>query len=196
MRWLGHCVAVGEPMYRQLDGRGCPLVPDALSTNFTRWSRITPYEADCERAGSPLWQSARRHPRARECFSGITRRPPGLDMTPESPRARACSLPTKGSTTGFLARVWFGHWSDRRELKVFILACVIVAGGWRGITAKPTILLTQAAPAALAMIALIAARKTSRRRPLHELGPDRLGWSRTPGELSAPHARTVDVRSR
>jgi putative membrane protein len=39
-------------------------------------------------------------------------------------------------------------------VKVFFLCCVVVAGVFGGITAKPSIVLVQAAPAALALLAL------------------------------------------
>ncbi len=54
-------------------------------------------------------------------------------------------------------------WADRRELKVFFLGCVIVAGIFGGLTAKTSILLTQALPAAiaLAMVRLAAGRSHS-----------------------------------
>ena len=94
-----------------------------------------------------LWD----HPVGRQAFG----------MTPEVSASSRVLAANQGLYNGFLAAglVW-ALWSDRRELKVFFLSCVIVAGVFGGITAKPSILLTQAAPAVLAMIALIAAGKT------------------------------------
>ena len=43
------------------------------------------------------------------------------------------------------------------QVKVFFLACVIVAGIFGAATVSPRILLVQAAPAALALIAVVAA---------------------------------------
>jgi len=42
-------------------------------------------------------------------------------------------------------------WADRRELRCSSSACVIVAGIFGGLTAKTSILLTQALPAAIAL---------------------------------------------
>lgn len=44
-----------------------------------------------------------------------------------------------------------------RSLQTFFLGCVIVAGVYGGATAKPTILLVQAIPAALALLAVWSA---------------------------------------
>ena len=48
--------------------------------------------------------------------------------------------------------------TGRRDIKVFFLACVIVAGVYGGLTAKTTILFTQALPGLLALLAVLAAR--------------------------------------
>ena len=47
---------------------------------------------------------------------------------------------------------------DGLAIKVFFLACVIVAGVYGGLTAKTTILFTQALPGLLALLAVLAAR--------------------------------------
>ena len=48
-------------------------------------------------------------------------------------------------------------------MKVFFLACVIVAGVFGAVTASPVILFVQAVPAVLALVAvLLAERKVSR----------------------------------
>jgi putative membrane protein len=66
----------------------------------------------------------------------------------------------QGLYNGFLAAglVW-ALWADRLELKVFFLGCVIVAGVFGGVTAKPSILLTQALPAAIALGFVLLAPK-------------------------------------
>lgn len=48
--------------------------------------------------------------------------------------------------------------SGARDLRVFFLVCVIAAGVFGGMTAKATIMLTQAAPAAVALLFVLLAR--------------------------------------
>ena len=50
-------------------------------------------------------------------------------------------------------------WADRRELKIFFLGCVVVAGISDGLTAKTSILFTQGLPAALAFGAVLASKR-------------------------------------
>jgi putative membrane protein len=49
--------------------------------------------------------------------------------------------------------------SSRRDLKVFFLVCVILAGVFGAMSAKFTILFTQAAPALLALLVTLAAKE-------------------------------------
>jgi putative membrane protein len=65
----------------------------------------------------------------------------------------------QGLYNGFLAAglIW-ALWADQLDLKVFFLACVIVAGIFGAATAKRSILFVQALPAALALIAVWLAR--------------------------------------
>ncbi|MEO0575972.1 MAG: DUF1304 domain-containing protein [Pseudomonadota bacterium] len=67
----------------------------------------------------------------------------------------------QGLYNGFLAAglIW-GLVTDRFDIKVFFLCCVIVAGIFGAATAKGTILLTQAAPAAVALLAVFLAGRT------------------------------------
>ena len=58
-----------------------------------------------------------------------------------------------GLVWGLLAR------ENGTAIKVFFLACVIVAGIFGAATAKPTILFVQALPAALALLAVLASRR-------------------------------------
>lgn len=85
-------------------------------------------------------------------------------MTPEVSASSAMLAANQGLYNGFLAAglVW-ALWADRRELKVFFLGCVIVAGIFGGLTAKTSILLTQALPAAIALatVRLAAGRSHS-----------------------------------
>lgn len=65
----------------------------------------------------------------------------------------------QGLYNGFLAAglVW-GLYAARRDIKLFFLSCVIVAGVFGAFTAKLSILFTQAMPAAiaLALVLLVA----------------------------------------
>ena len=89
-------------------------------------------------------------------------------MTPEVSASSAVLAANQGLYNGFLAAglVW-ALWADRRELKIFFLACVAVAGVFGAATAKTSILFTQAFPAAVALGLVILA---SRRRPAGEAG--------------------------
>jgi putative membrane protein len=73
-------------------------------------------------------------------------------MTPEVSASSATLAANQGLYNGFLAAglVW-ALLANRRELKIFFLGCVIVAGVFGGLTAKTSILLTQALPAAIAL---------------------------------------------
>ena len=80
-------------------------------------------------------------------------------LTPEISARTAALAANQGLYNGFLAAglVW-ALWADRRDLKVFFLGCVIVAGVFGGMTAKTSILFIQALPAAIALgVSLLAA---------------------------------------
>ena len=87
------------------------------------------------------------HPVGRRIFS----------MTPEVSAGSATLAANQGLYNGFLAAglVW-ALWSGRRDLKIFFLGCVIVAGIFGGFTAKTSILFTQALPAVLALVGVLA----------------------------------------
>jgi putative membrane protein len=65
----------------------------------------------------------------------------------------------QGLYNGFLVAglVW-GLVADRTDVKVFFLACVIVAGLYGAATVSRRILLVQAVPAALALVAVLVSR--------------------------------------
>jgi len=89
------------------------------------------------------------HPVGRKVFS----------LTPEISARTAALAANQGLYNGFLAAglVW-ALWADRRDLRVFFLGCVIVAGVFGGLTAKTSILFIQALPAAVALgVSLLAA---------------------------------------
>lgn len=89
------------------------------------------------------------HPLGRQIFN----------MTPEVSASSATLAANQGLYNGFLAAglIW-GLVAGRRDVKVFFLACVIVAGVYGGLTAKTTILYVQALPALLALLAVLVAR--------------------------------------
>ena len=82
-----------------------------------------------------------------------------FNMTPQVSASSAILAANQGLYNGFLAAglVW-GLVTGRRDIKVFFLACVIVAGVYGGLTAKTTILFIQALPGLLALLAVLAAR--------------------------------------
>lgn len=85
------------------------------------------------------------HPVGREIFS----------MTAEQSATSAVLAMNQGLYNGFLAAgLLWGLFSARFDIKVFFLSCVIVAGIFGAITAKGTILFTQALPAAIALLVL------------------------------------------
>ena len=76
-----------------------------------------------------------------------------FSMTAEESAKTAVLAANQGLYNGFLAAglIW-GAISGKRDFVVFFLLCVIVAGVFGGVTAKPAIFLTQAAPGAVALL--------------------------------------------
>jgi putative membrane protein len=94
------------------------------------------------------------HPVGRAIFS----------MTPEVSASRAVLAMNQGLYNGFLAAgLAWGLWSRRPDVKFFFLGCIIVAGVFGAVTAKATLLYTQALPAALALAAVLVAESRARR---------------------------------
>jgi putative membrane protein len=81
-------------------------------------------------------------------------------MTPEVSASSAVLAMNQGLYNGFLAAgvVW-GLVSGRKDVKLFFLTCVIIAGVFGALTAKPSIFFTQALPAILALGAVLLAAK-------------------------------------
>jgi putative membrane protein len=78
-----------------------------------------------------------------------------LNTTPESTVLAA----NQGLYNGFLAAgLLWGLFSGRRDLKIFFLCCVIVAGVYGGLTAKTSILYVQGVPALAALLAVLSTR--------------------------------------
>ena len=90
------------------------------------------------------------HPVGRKIFS----------MTPEVSASSAALAMNQGLYNGFLAAglIW-GIWKERRDIKLFFLICVVIAGIFGGITAKTSILLTQALPALIALVCVLIATR-------------------------------------
>jgi putative membrane protein len=82
-------------------------------------------------------------------------------MTPDFAAQSAVLAANQGLYNGFLAAglIW-GVFAGKRDVKIFFLLCVIVAGVYGGLTAKMTILYTQAAPALVALTATLLAKKS------------------------------------
>lgn len=80
-------------------------------------------------------------------------------VAPEFAAASAPLAANQGLYNGFLAAglIW-GLWAGRRDVKLFFLACVVVAGVFGGLTAKTSILFTQGAPALIALALVLIAR--------------------------------------
>lgn len=76
-----------------------------------------------------------------------------FNMTEEVSSLSATLAANQGLYNGFLAAglIW-GLITDRKDLKVFFLCCVVIAGIFGGITAKPSIIFTQALPAFIGLV--------------------------------------------
>lgn len=94
-------------------------------------------------------------------------KPAGLrafGLTPEFAEQTAALAANQGLYNGFLAAglIWsFMRKEEGISTRVFFLGCIIVAGVFGAITAKPSILYIQAAPALIALGATLIARSSS-----------------------------------
>jgi putative membrane protein len=84
-------------------------------------------------------------------------------MSAEVSASSAVLAANQGLYNGFLAAglVW-GVFAARRDVTLFFLACVLIAGIFGGLTAKTTILFTQALPALLAIALVLYARRAEK----------------------------------
>jgi putative membrane protein len=83
-------------------------------------------------------------------------------MTPEYADQTAVLAANQGLYNGFLAvGLLWGAIRVSRDFMIFFLLCVIAAGVYGGLTAKLSILYIQAIPGLVALLAVLAARRTS-----------------------------------
>lgn len=85
-------------------------------------------------------------------------------LTPELAQQSAALAANQGLYNGFLAAgLAWGLLAkvNGYSIKIFFLSCVIVAGVFGAITAKTSILFVQGAPAMLALLLLILAKKSN-----------------------------------
>lgn len=84
-------------------------------------------------------------------------------MTPEVAESSAVLAMNQGLYNGFLAAgLFWGLFAQRRDIKIFFLCCVVLAGVFGGLTAKFSIIFTQGMPALMALILVVTtSRKTS-----------------------------------
>lgn len=83
-----------------------------------------------------------------------------FEMTPEVSASSAALAANQGLYNGFLAAgLAWALATGRRDVKIFFLGCVVVAGVFGGLTAKTSILFTQAVPAILALGAVLVSAK-------------------------------------
>ena len=83
-------------------------------------------------------------------------------LTPEIAQASAGLAANQGLYNGFLAAglIWGVIGGDgAHSIRLFFLGCVIVAGVFGGFTAKRSILVMQALPGLLALLAVLIAHK-------------------------------------
>jgi putative membrane protein len=91
------------------------------------------------------------HPVGRKIFS----------MTAEQSATTAVLAVNQGVYNGFLAAgLLWGLVAKKRDVEIFFLLCVVIAGAVGGATAKPTIWLTQMAPGLVALALTLAAGKS------------------------------------
>ncbi len=81
-------------------------------------------------------------------------------MTPEVAAASEVLAMNQGLYNGFLAAgLLWGLFKDKVDFKLFFLACVIVAGIFGGVTAKASIIVSQALPALIALVLVLLSNK-------------------------------------
>lgn len=84
-----------------------------------------------------------------------------FSMTPQQSAETAALAANQGLYNGFLAiGLLWGVIARKTDVVIFFLLCVLAAGIFGAVTAKPTILFIQAVPAALALLlTMVAGRR-------------------------------------
>jgi putative membrane protein len=83
-----------------------------------------------------------------------------FSMTPEEAASSAVLAANQGLYNGFLAAgLLWGLIAGKRDVEIYFLLCVVVAGLFGGYTAKPTIYLTQALPGVVALLLVLLSRR-------------------------------------
>lgn len=81
-------------------------------------------------------------------------------MSPEFAAQSAVLAANQGLYNGFLATgLLWGAIANKRDVMIFFLLCVVIAGVYGGLTAKMSILYIQAAPAFVALITVLLTKK-------------------------------------
>ena len=94
-------------------------------------------------------------------------KPAGLSafgLTPEFAEQTAVLAANQGLYNGFLAAGLIWSLIRKEEgvsIRLFFLGCIIVAGVFGAVTAKPSILYVQALPALIALVASLLARRSN-----------------------------------
>jgi putative membrane protein len=82
-----------------------------------------------------------------------------FNMTKDIAESSATLAANQGLYNGFLAAgLFWGLWSGMASVKIFFLACVLIAGLYGGLTAKRSILYIQALPALIGLVLVYLAR--------------------------------------
>lgn len=93
-------------------------------------------------------------------------KPAGLkafNLTQQFADATTALAANQGLYNGFLAAgLFWGVLTRRKDVTVFFLLCVVVAGVFGAFTAAPKIFFVQALPALLALAATLLSRRTER----------------------------------
>lgn len=79
-----------------------------------------------------------------------------FELPREVLHSSAALAANQGLYNGFLAAglIW-ALWAGKRDVKLFLLGCIVVAGVFGAVTAKFSILFTQAMPALLALVLVV-----------------------------------------
>jgi putative membrane protein len=82
-----------------------------------------------------------------------------FSMTAEQAETSAVLAANQGLYNGFIsAGLLWGLFAAKRDVQIFFLICVVVAGVYGGWSAAPSIYVTQALPGAIALVLVASAR--------------------------------------